>query len=60
MIKLIAHNEQEDGFDSEIVIEGDGKVVAQELTAIFDRIYEHAPKFFEVALLMSQYTEDHT
>lgn len=60
MIKLIARNEQEDDFYSEVMIEGEGKVVAQELTAIFDRIYEHAPELFEVALIMSQYTEDHT
>lgn len=60
MIKLIAHNEQEDGFDSEVVIEGDARLVAQQLTALFDRIYEHAPKLFEIALIMSQYTKDHT
>ena len=60
MIKLIAHNEQEDGFETEVHIDGDGVVVAQQLTAIFDRIYEASPKLFEIALVMSQYTEDHT
>ena len=60
MIKLIAHNEQDDGFETEVHIEGDGCVVAQQLTAIFDRIYEAEPRLFEVALVMSQYTEDHT
>lgn len=51
MIKLIARNEQD---------EGEGYIVAQQLTAIFDRLYEAAPKLFETALVMSQYTEDHT
>ena len=60
MIKLIAHKEQEDGFETEVHIEGDGVVVVQQLATIFDRIYEAAPKLFEGALLMSQYTEDHT
>jgi len=60
MIKLIAHNEQEDGFETEVHIEGDGGIVLQQLTAIFDRIYEAAPQVFEAALVMSQYTEDHT
>lgn len=60
MIKLIAHNEQEDGFETEVHIEGEGYIVAQQLTAIFDRIYEGSPKLFETALVMSQYTEDHT
>lgn len=60
MIKLIAHNEQKDGFESDVHIEGDGVVVAQQLTALFDRVYEAAPKLFEVALLNCKYTEDHT
>ena len=60
MIKLIADNECEDGFTSEVHIEGDGMVVAQQLAALFDRIYEQMPKVFEAALLLSQYTEDHT
>ena len=60
MIKLIAQNEQKDGFETEVHIDGDGVVVVQQLTAIFDRIYEAAPKLFETTLVMSQYTEDHT
>lgn len=60
MIKLIARNEQDDGFETEVQIEGEGYIVAQQLTKIFDRIYEAAPKLFETALVMSQYTEDHT
>lgn len=60
MIRLIANNEREDGFESEVQIEGEGYIVAQQLTSIFDRIYEYAPKLFEAALVMSKYTEDHT
>lgn len=60
MIKLIADKEQENGFMTEVHIDGDGAVVAQQLTAIFDRIYEASPKLFEIALVRSQYTEDHT
>lgn len=60
MIKLIAHNEHEDGFETEVHIEGDGIIVVQQLATIFDRIYEAAPKLFEHALVLSQYTEDHT
>ena len=60
MIKLIAHKEQKDGFETEVHIEGDGSVVVQQLTCIFDRIYEASPKLFETALVLSQYTEDHT
>ena len=60
MIKLIARNEQKDGFETEVHIEGEGYIVAQQLTAIFNRIYEASPKLFETALVLSQYTEDHT
>lgn len=60
MIKLIADKEEKDGFYTQVHIDGDGVVVVQQLTAIFDRIYEAAPKLFEAALVMSQYTEDHT
>lgn len=60
MIKLIAHNEQEDGFETEVHIEGDGNVIINELSTIFDRIYEAAPLVFELALVNSKYTEDHT
>jgi hypothetical protein len=60
MIKLIAHKEQKDGFETEVHIEGDGGVIVQQLTCIFDRIYEAAPQVFEAALVMCQYTEDHT
>lgn len=60
MIKLIAHNEQKDGFETEVHIEGDAIEVTQQLTAIFDRIYEAAAPVFEMALVNSKYTEDHT
>ena len=60
MIKLIAHNKEKDGFETEVHIEGDGAVVVQQLATIFDGIYEAAPQLFELALLYSKYTEDHT
>ncbi len=60
MIKLIANNEREDGFTSEVHIEGNGLVLAQQLAVLFDRVYEKAPKVFETALLICKYTEDHT
>lgn len=60
MIKLIADKEREDGFETSVQIEGEGYIVAQQLTTIFDRIYEYAPKLFEAALVMCKYTEDHT
>lgn len=59
MIKLIAHNETEKGFDAEIHIEGENNLVIQELTSLFDRIYAAAPQLFELALVDSKYTEDH-
>lgn len=60
MISIKTRNECKDGFDLELHIEGDGAVVASQLTGIFNRIYEASPKLFEIALLISQYTEDHT
>ena len=60
MIKIQTNNETEAGFDLEIHIEGDGKVVVPELISIFDRIYEGSPRLFEMALIDCKYTEDHT
>ena len=60
MIKLIAHKEQDNGFETEVHIEGDAATVVQQLTCLFDRIYEASPQLFQTALVMSQYTEDHT
>ena len=60
MIKLIADKEHDNGFETEVHIEGDAIEVVQQLTAIFDRIYEAAPPVFEMALVNSKYTEDHT
>lgn len=60
MITLKTRNESKNGFDLEIHIEGDGATVASQLTDIFDKIYEASPKLFETALVISQYTKDHT
>lgn len=60
MIKIQTHNETKDGFDFEIYIEGDCKIVVPELTLIFDHIYAGSPLLFEMALVESKYTEDHT
>ena len=60
MIEIKTYDEDKDGFKMLVHIEGDGTAVIQQLSSIFDRIYENNPKLFEVALLYSQYTEDHT
>ena len=60
MIKIQTHNETKDGFDLKIHIEGEPGIVVPELTSIFDRIYEMSPRLFELALVESKYTEDHT
>lgn len=60
MIEIKTHNESKDGFELELHIEGEGKVVVPELISIFDRIYEGSPRLFEMALLDCKYTEDHT
>ena len=60
MIKIQTHNETKDGFDLEIHIEGDGKIVVPQLISIFDRIYEGSPRLFELALIDCKYPEDHT
>ena len=60
MINIKTLTEYENGFDLEIHIEGDGKIVIPELTTIFDRIYEASPLLFETALVNCQYTTDHT
>lgn len=60
MIKLLAHNEQNNSFDTEVHIEGEGGLVIKELTSIFNGIYEASPFLFERALVDSNYTEDHT
>lgn len=60
MIRIETKNETNEGFDLETRIEGNGFIVMQQITSIFDRLYEAAPKLFEKALLLSQYTEDHT
>ena len=60
MIEIKTFNEDKDGYDFNLHMEGDGAVLASQLAGIFNRIYENAPKLFEVALLNCQYTEDHT
>lgn len=60
MIEIKTYNENKDGFQMLVHIEGEGLTVVQQLSSIFDKIYEQHPKLFEVALLYSQYTDDHT
>lgn len=60
MIKIETKNETREGFDLETFIEGNGLIVVQQLTSILDKLYEASPDLFEKALLLSQYTEDHT
>ena len=60
MIEIKTYDENKDGFHMLVHIDGDGLMVVQQLSSIFDKIYEKYPKLFEVALLNSQYTEDHT
>ena len=60
MIKIETKNETAEGFDLETRIEGNGLIVVQQLVCILDKLYEASPELFEKALLLSQYTEDHT
>ena len=64
MIEIKTYNEQHDGkgvsYDTEIHIDGEGRLILDQLISIFDRLYEAQPKLFEAVLLNCQYTEDHT
>lgn len=60
MIKIEIKNETSKGFDIETRIEGKGFEVMQQMASILDKLYETSPEVFEQALLLSQYTEDHT
>lgn len=60
MIRIETKNETSKGFDIEVHIEGKGSIIVQQLTSMLDRLYEAAPELFEKALLLSQYTKDHT
>ena len=60
MIRIETKNETSEGFDIETRIEGTGLIVVQQMASIFDRLYEASPKLFEKALLLSQYTKEHT
>lgn len=60
MIKIQTFNENDEGYYTEIHIEGDPVLLVQQLISTFNRIYEQQPALFEAALLFSKYTEDHT
>ena len=60
MIRIETKNENDEGFELEVLIEGRADHIAKELVSIFDYFYKCSPKLFEVALLSSKYTEDHT
>jgi hypothetical protein len=60
MIRIETKNETSEGFDLETRIEGNGLIVVQQMASILDKLYEASPDLFEKALLLSQYTEDHT
>lgn len=60
MIEIKTYNESDEGFQMMIHIEGGGLMVVQQLTSIFNKIYEKDPTLFECALLDSKYTDDHT
>lgn len=60
MIRIETKNEDNKGFDLETCIEGNGLVVLHQMVSILDKLYEVSPELFEKALLLSQYTEDHT
>lgn len=60
MIRIETKNESLAGFDIEIHVEGNGLIVVQQMASALDRLYEAAPNLFEKALLLSQYTKDHT
>ena len=60
MIEIKTYNENDHGYQLSIHVDGDGVTIVQQLTSIFDRIYEESPTLFQTALVMSKYTEDHT
>lgn len=60
MIRIETKNETSEGFDLETRIEGNGLIIVQQMASILDKLYEASPELFEKALLLSQYTEDHT
>lgn len=60
MIKITTYNEDKEGFEFEVEIDGRGDYVAKELIAIFDHIYKFSPELFEVVLVSCKYTQDHT
>lgn len=60
MIRIEIKNETSEGFDIEARIEGRGIALILQMVSILDKLYEASPLLFEKALLLSQYTKDHT
>ena len=60
MIEISAKNEDKKSFDLDVKMEGPKLMLIDEFIAVLDEVYNHAPEIFEKALLLSQYTEDHT
>lgn len=60
MIKIETFNEDDNSFQIEMLLKGEAEQVTQQLISVFNRLYENCPELFELALLESKYTEDHT
>lgn len=60
MIKITTQNEDREGFELEVIIQGRGDYIAKELISIFDHVYKFSPDIFEAALVSCKYTKDHT
>lgn len=60
MIRIETKNESVKGFDIEIHVEGNKLIVMEQIVSALDRLYEASHDLFEQALLLSQYTKDHT
>lgn len=60
MIKIQTRSENDKGYYMEVHLEGDPVILVQQLSSVFDKIYEKEPRLFEAALVFSKYTEDHT
>lgn len=60
MIRIETQNEDKEGFELEVKIDGRGDYICKELISIFDHVYKFVPDIFEAALVSCKYTEDHT
>lgn len=60
MIKIETFNEDDNGFQVEMLLKGEAEQVTQQLISVFNHLYENFPALFELALIESKYTEDHT